>query len=288
MGHIGYSVRWRRSFLDALQLLGGAAARLPLGTPDPVITGATAVELYTGGLWVAAELEIFSGNMAALRDELVAQGFRWAAEPPRGGPGLWHPTLRMGATIAHDRVLVAAARANILSLVVDSHDDVTARSAAACVSVLGIEDVIANQILLWLGEGARPGESLTLIDVLVSLARAGVSGPFRPSYLERRLAQETRGAVTLGSMNTTSALDDVSRRVVPLSAMEAIVHRWRGSHGLGAEQVVDQRAPTAVTGSTMGIRNDLADRGESSSLQLANVIPFRPIRYARPPGGEGS
>jgi hypothetical protein len=94
-----------------------------------------------------------------------------------------------------------------------------------CINILGIEDVIANQILLWLGEGARPGESPTLIDVLVSLARAGVSGPFRPSYLERRLARETRGTATLGSMNTTSCLDDASRRVVPVSAMETIVHR---------------------------------------------------------------
>jgi hypothetical protein len=55
-----------------------------------MITGDTAVELYTGHLWMAAELEILSGNMAALRDELVAQGFSWAAESRRDDPGLWH------------------------------------------------------------------------------------------------------------------------------------------------------------------------------------------------------
>jgi hypothetical protein len=41
---------WRRNFIGGLQLLAQAAARLPVGVQDPVLSGGSAVELYTGGL----------------------------------------------------------------------------------------------------------------------------------------------------------------------------------------------------------------------------------------------
>jgi hypothetical protein len=225
-------------------------------------------------------LEILSGNAAPLRAELTAQGFRWSAKLPHANPGLWHPELQIGATITHDSVLAPATRANIISLSIDSHDEIAAQSTAVCIDILGIEEVIANQILLWLGEGARPGESLALVDVLVGLARAGVGGPFRSTYLERRLARETHGAVTLGSTPTTG-LDGVSRRLVPLSAMQTIISRWRACHGLTVERAVDQCPPAKDGVSTIGIRNDLVGRRGRSSIRISNVIPFSPIRRVR-------
>jgi hypothetical protein len=41
---------WSQHFLAAMELAGLATARLPFGVPDPVMGGAAAVALYTGGL----------------------------------------------------------------------------------------------------------------------------------------------------------------------------------------------------------------------------------------------
>jgi hypothetical protein len=53
---------WRTNFLSALALLAQAGARLPFGVPDPVLCSGSAVELYTGGLWSAADLEVVASD----------------------------------------------------------------------------------------------------------------------------------------------------------------------------------------------------------------------------------
>ena len=82
---------WRDNFVGALQLLGLAAARLPVGVPDPILCGASAVALYTGDLWPVDELQVIAADTRPLTAELFAAGFRWTQRPLYLGRGLWHP-----------------------------------------------------------------------------------------------------------------------------------------------------------------------------------------------------
>jgi hypothetical protein len=88
---------WPRDFLAALELAGLATARLPFGVPDPVMCGAAAVALYTGGLWPATTLEVTAVDQGKLVAELFALGFRWS----RGSwsVDLWHPDCEIGIDI---------------------------------------------------------------------------------------------------------------------------------------------------------------------------------------------
>jgi hypothetical protein len=81
---MGYSFErtvWRASFIDALHLVGAAAARLPVGATDPVLCGEAAVELYTGGLWATDDLDLHVTQPRLLIAELFAMGFRWTHSP---------------------------------------------------------------------------------------------------------------------------------------------------------------------------------------------------------------
>ena len=99
MRHVIRRALWRASFINALQLVGRASARLPFGVPDPVLHGSSAIELYTGGLWSAADLDLYTLEPRPLIAELFGLGFRWAERPRRGGRGLWHPELHIGINI---------------------------------------------------------------------------------------------------------------------------------------------------------------------------------------------
>src|SRR5579859_4872771 len=91
MQQVGNCSFWRGSFVGALQLLGQATSRLPFGVAEPVLCGASAVELYTGGLWPAGDVEVLTTETRPLVAELFAAGFRWTQRPRDVGRGLWHP-----------------------------------------------------------------------------------------------------------------------------------------------------------------------------------------------------
>ena len=81
MQHSYDKTLWRARFTDALQLIGEAAARLPVGASDPILCGESAVELYTGGLWATDDLELYIAQPRLLTAELFAVGFRWTHSP---------------------------------------------------------------------------------------------------------------------------------------------------------------------------------------------------------------
>ena len=56
--------------MDVLQSVGAAAARLPVGAPDPVLCGESAVELYTGSLWATDDLDLYVTQPPRLIAEL--------------------------------------------------------------------------------------------------------------------------------------------------------------------------------------------------------------------------
>jgi hypothetical protein len=135
---------WRVNFIDALQLVGQASARLPFGVPDPVLHGSSAVELYTGGLWSAADLDLYALEPRPLIAELFGMGFRWAERPRRGGRGLWHPELHIGINIGSGGTPSDLAElSNVLTVINDLDLEQRAQSS---LKVIGIEDLIAAQV----------------------------------------------------------------------------------------------------------------------------------------------
>jgi hypothetical protein len=193
MQHACDRTLWRTSFIDALQLVGAAAVRLPVGEPDPVLCGESAVELYTGGLWETDALELTVVQPHLLIAELFAVGFRCTHSPRYVGRGLWHPELQMGVKFSGDCApLGPAERANLLTIAMDGD---RVGPVPRSLKVMGIEDVIAEQAASWRAHRAPSAQMTTRIQVLVALAHRGIGGPFRGGYLQRRLAYDTGGEV---------------------------------------------------------------------------------------------
>jgi hypothetical protein len=68
------STLWRTNFIESLHLLAQAAARLPLGMPEPILCGASVIELYTGGLWPGPGIELLASDTRQLAATLFAVG----------------------------------------------------------------------------------------------------------------------------------------------------------------------------------------------------------------------
>lgn len=221
--------------MNALRSLGTAVARLPFGVPDPVICDAAAVELYTGGLWPCANLELHTAEARPLVAELFAVGFRWAERPLRCDTGLWHPEFAVGVdiiVIEGPADLDLAARSNILRVALDEPSR-GATGVTEWLNVVGIEDLIVQQITSWMARRAPEEDTPARIDVLDALGRAGVGGRLRVGYLQRRLAWETRGEVELGSwLSDEGAVLDPVPRITTLTRMRAAIATWRAQCGL--------------------------------------------------------
>jgi hypothetical protein len=156
---------WRVNFIDALQLVGQASARLPFGVPDPVLHGSSAVELYTGGLWSAADLDLYALEPRPLIAELFGMGCRWAERPRRGGRGLWHPELHIGINIGSGGTPSDLAElSNVLTVINDLDFEQHAQSS---LKVIGIEDLIAAQVAGCLMLRTPYSEAASLTQVLI-------------------------------------------------------------------------------------------------------------------------
>ena len=234
MRHVSNGTLWRANFVKALQSVGMAVARLPLGVPDPVICGTTAVELYTGGLWPSANLELLAAEARPLVAELFAVGFRWAERPLCRDTGFWHPEFAIGVDVIEGLTdLDLAARSNVLRVALDESSRDATDVTQEWLNVIGIEDLIVQQITSWMARRA-PGENTPArIGVLDALGRAGVGGRSRVGYLQRRLAWETHGEVELGSwLSDEGAVLDPVPRTIALTRMRAVIATWRAQCGL--------------------------------------------------------
>ena len=274
---------WRANFVGALQVLAKAAARLPYGVPDPVLCGAAAMALYTGGFWPACALEV-RADARALNAELIALGFYWRERPPHGVQGLWHPELELGIDIVESAgSLAPAERSNLLTVTLDADGSDTREKR---LRVIGIEDLITTQIVRWLGQGARHGEASTAIQMLVGLGQAGIGGRFRAGYLHRRLARETAGEVVLDLPAIRSGCVGGEPRATSLATMRALIATWRALCGLSFDSAAlrDRAWWSGSCGSPINDRNEMRRVGDiaGKSLMVANVIPFGAARPGRP------
>jgi hypothetical protein len=268
--------QWRRNFLSALALLAQAGARLPFGVPDPVLSGGSAVELYTGGLWSAADLEVVASDARKLAVELFAVGFRWSERPRYAGRGLWHPELQIGMNIIEPRAAPSVAeQANRLVVVLDLER--SGPTDGVSLKVVGIEDLIVQQAGCWLRDGAPSGELAALLQALVGLGRAGVGGPLDARYLQRRLARETDGEVVVEILRSEESRAEIwAPRTICLTRMQARIGAWCDRHGLSSDPLLSSD-PSGFGGTPTCFvrdRNGVPERGGGSSLPSAKIVPF--------------
>jgi hypothetical protein len=266
---------WSRHFLTAMDLVALAVARLPFGVPDPVMGGAAAVALYTGGMWPATALEMTTVDERKLVAELFAVGFRWS----RGTRcvDLWHPDCAIGIDIVPmSEPGNPAAPPNQLTVTLDLER--RGPPAVTTLQVVGIEDLIIDQARNCLLDGTPRGEPVARLQTLVAVARAGVGGPLCAGYLQRRLAWETQGEVSLDDLSFgTEGPWAGSPRCMGLSDMQSRIQAWRVREGLPS----DPPGPNGPDGldtdlfAGIGGRTDDLPRGWRSGLASATVLPFR-------------
>jgi hypothetical protein len=261
---------WRARFVDALQLVGEAAARLPVGVQDPILCGDSAVELYAGGLFATDELELHCSQPRLLIAELFAVGFHWTHCVRGARRGLWQPELQVGVQIGDDQAsLGPAERANLLTVAVDvqSMDPVP-----ASLTVKGIEDVISEQMVYWRSHRLPSPYTATRIQVLVALARQGIGGPLRAGYLRRRLAHDTGGEVAFdGNWPGDDTEYDIMRRTMALSSMAKVTKTWCVTHGFAFERA--SHCQCDRSGRPIGRTDNKAGR-EGAGIVPARIIPF--------------
>ena len=266
---------WRVNFIDALQLVGQASARLPFGVPDPVLHGSSAVELYTGGLWSAADLDLYALEPRPLIAELFSMGFRWAERPGRGGRGLWHPELHIGINIGSGGTPSDLAElSNVLTVINDLDLEQRAQSS---LKVIGIEDLIAAQVAGCLMLRTPYSEATSLTQVLIALAREGVGGRFRAGYLQRRLTSDTDGAVVLEGELLGQAVEcDQVPRFTGLTRMQALIVTWHVRCGFSFDRPRLAAECLAHEKTTQKDRyhNEEGKRAGETGALAQNVIPF--------------
>jgi hypothetical protein len=275
MQHVRNGAAWRPNFVNALRSLGMAVARLPLGVPDPVICDATAVELYTGGLWSSTNLELLVAEARPVVAELFAVGFRWAERPLRCDTGLWHPEFAIGVDVIEGLAdLHLAAQSNVLQVALDGSAQDAIGATQDWLRVIGIEDLIVQQIASWMARRAPAEDIPARIDVLNALSRAGVGGRLRGGYLQRRLARETHGEVVLGSLlSDEGTVQDPVPRATTLTRMRAVIAAWRAQCGLSFDTMEDCDLAAGLGRAVRG-RNGSPGRAGLPCAGPSNVVPF--------------
>ena len=271
------SAPWRLNFIGTLQLLGQAAARQPFGVPDPVLCGAAAVELYTGGLWSSGCPEVSTTDARSLIVELFAVGFRWTSRPQRAGRGLWHPGLQAGINVINHTPRELTELSNVLTVALDLGVAGPADRNLFSLKVVGIEDLIVEEVVCMGSHGLPSGEAAARARVLAGLGREGVGGRFRPWYLDRRLAWETGGEVTLDALLSDGAGEGgAAPRMITLSGMRTLINDWRIKGGFSFDRArpVLQRGRRETGAHRMRNRNDQRGGEGGQCAAAANVIPL--------------
>jgi hypothetical protein len=265
---------WRATFIDALHLVGEAAARLPVGASDPILCGESAIELYTGGLWETNVLALHCSHPRLLTAELFAAGFRWSHCPRDSRPGLWHPELRVAVEIADDRASLGPAElANLLMLSLDVKG---LGRVGTSLNVSGVEDVIVEQVASWRSRRVSSSCATARIQVLVALAGRGVGGPLRAGYLRRRLAHDTRGEVALETEWPGEGSEyNTPPRTMAISSMATVINTWCIARGYASERVPHTpHRRHERSGKKIGRCDDDGGREGGSRTAPGRIIPL--------------
>jgi hypothetical protein len=190
------------------------------------------------------------------------------------GRGLWHPELQIGMKILEDRApLLPAEVANLLTVVTEGE---RVGWVGTSLKVIGIEDVITEQVTSWRSHRMPSRQTITRIHVLIALAHRGIGGTFRAGYLQRRLAHDTGGEVAFEATWSGEGREhDMVPRTMAFSDMEAVANAWRVTSGF-----VFDKAPQHVSGHRersdriIRDRNGETGRGGGPGIVPTRIIPF--------------
>jgi hypothetical protein len=159
------------------------------------LCGAAAVRLYTGDLWSAGCIEVFATEPRTLITELFAAGFHWTGRPKVADRGLWHPELQIGIDVIDPVQRGLAQESNTLTVALDLGTTGPADQELVSLKVVGIEDLIVEEIAGMWRQRASLEEAAARTRVLAELGRNGVGGRLRSGYPHRdrpRLPRERR------------------------------------------------------------------------------------------------
>ena len=279
------SYLWRPNFVGALQLLGEAAARQPFGVSDPILCGTSAVALYTGGLWSAGCLEVLAADARALIVELFAAGFRWTRRPEYVGRRLWHPGLQIGIDVNDHAPWGLAEQCNVLTVLLDLDAAGPADRQLVSLKVVGIEDLIIEEVAGQRRHGAPWEAAAAKARVLVALGREGVGGRLRAGYLHRRLVWETHGEAAFDVPLPAGAEDlDFVPRITGLTQMRTLLNAWRVRRGYAFDRPRSEwpHRQGGKGAREMHDRNEQWERAGAPAVVSANVIPLDVAQPARP------
>jgi hypothetical protein len=229
---------------------------------------------FVAALWPATDLELLAVEARPLAVELLDVGFRRAERPLRRDRGFWHPEFEIGVEIIEGLADVnLAALSNVLRVVLDGPAQDAADPIQVWLKVVGIEELLAEQISSWMARKSPAGDISARINALDALGRAGVGGRLRAGYLQRPVAWETRGEVLLRSWSEEGGEPDPGVRTTTLTCMQAVITAWRVRCGLSFTPIgadVQRRD----RGRVIRERNGRSGRAGGSCAVSTNVVPF--------------
>jgi hypothetical protein len=179
----------------------------------------------------------------------------------------------MGVKITEDHAPLGPAElSNLLTIATDGEPVDRVRTS---LKVVGIEDVIAEQVASWRAHRVPCALATTRIQVLVALARRGIGGPFRAGYLQRRLAHDTGGEVALEATWPGEGTEhDTAPRAMVLSSMRAVANTWCVTSGYRFDRT-PPHAPRQPR-ERRSLRHGYDETGRAGGFGIvpARVVPF--------------
>jgi hypothetical protein len=190
---------------------------------------------------------------------------------------LWHPGLQIGIDANDHAPWGLAEQCNVLTVLLDLDAAGPADRQLVSLKVVGIEDLIIDEVGCQRRHGAPREEAAAKARVLVALGREGVGGRLRAGYLHRRLVWETHGEAASGVPLPAGAEDEDSvPRITGLTQMRTLLNAWRVRRGYAFDR---PRSEWPHRQREKGARemhdcNEQWERAGAPGVVSANVIPL--------------
>jgi len=180
---------YRPEFVAALNLLARACTLVrQAGHPLPILVGGAVVEFDTGGQITSGDFDFVAAADEAFAEALLTVGFLREDRRGRLRKGFYHPEIGIGVEMVSGTYFDGQAdrgRVRILAL----------ENGEICMAPT--EELIADRIGQWEASRRRDHELLAQAAALYGLAAS-----LDDDYLDRRIRQETAGALGLNILRS--------------------------------------------------------------------------------------
>ncbi|HWA49072.1 MAG TPA: hypothetical protein VG742_12400 [Dongiaceae bacterium] len=172
-----------REFNEGLKLLALLARRMrEAGAAEPVVIGASAVEIHSNGAYPCGDIEITVQDVALCQEELIRIGFH-PDDPKSAKRRHWNEDLWIGIRIS--------ARVPFLGRALSARQ-ISFETGCGPVRVISLEDTIAALIAVF---DANPRQHRDQLEQATHLYKT--AGALNRNYLDLRLRDETMGGRSL-------------------------------------------------------------------------------------------